>query len=221
MLGLFDSGEGGLNTVRYLIASGLNEGLVHIIDRERAPYGIKTENELVGIVENNVSRLTDLGARKVLIACVTASTVHGLLDEKYKQITIPIIEPVARMAEGLSKNRRIGVIATERTVASHAFSEHIRGCEVFELAAQELVGMIDGGLSDNTATDTDVERIRELLSPLFTTETDTLILGCTHFPTLKGVIREILEPYGVKNIIDTAKIGADTLIKLHGCQPLL
>ena len=216
MLGLFDSGEGGLNTVKYLHKHGINDGLVYLIDRANAPYGIKTEKELVLTVNKNIRHLKSLGATRILIACVTASTVYDLLKEDCKRLAIPIIKPVADAAGKASENKKISVIATNRTVNTHAFKKAITVAEVFELATQELVTMIDSGICDNNADDNVRRKIKHLVSPLFEAEADTLILGCTHFPALKGVIGEIFAPYGVKNIIDTAEIGAKTLINHHG-----
>lgn len=216
MLGLFDSGEGGLNTVKCLYEYGINDGLVYLIDRANAPYGIKSEKELVLTVNENIRHLKSLGATRILIACVTASTVYDLLDEDCRRLAIPIIKPIADAAEKASENKRISVIATNRTVNTHAFKKAITVAEVFELATQELVKMIDSGICDNNADDNVIRKIKHLVSPLFEAEADTLILGCTHFPALKGVIGEIFAPYGVKNIINTAKIGANTLINHHG-----
>ena len=91
MVGLFDSGSGGLNTVRYIKENAPDVDLVYLIDRARAPYGIKTEKELVGITSENIERLLDMGATRVLIACCTASTVHPQLSHGLKIISIPIV----------------------------------------------------------------------------------------------------------------------------------
>ena len=99
MLGLFDSGSGGLNTVRYVKELSDDVDLVYLIDRENAPYGIKTEKELISITKANIDRLTDMGARRVLIACCTASTVYQELGEKYKKMALPIIDAVAKRAK--------------------------------------------------------------------------------------------------------------------------
>lgn len=210
MVGLFDSGSGGLNTVRYLQAAG-DVDLVYLIDRENAPYGIKTKKELIGITERNIQRLVDMGARRVLIACCTASTVYRSLGKEYREKAIPIIEAVANAAKNSTRSHRIGVIATKRTADSHAFMRALAGCKTYELALGELVGMIDSGLSDETVREDDEKRLEEMLKPILVKDVDTLILGCTHFPSLKKTALKIASRYGVTSVVDSALIGAELL----------
>ena len=211
MVGLFDSGSGGLNTVRYIKANAPDVDLVYLIDRARAPYGIKTEKELVKITSDNIKRLSDMGARRVLIACCTASTVHSLLPEEYKSISIPIIKEVANRAKNATRTGAIGVIATRHTVSSHAFKGELNGYRVSELALTELVGLIDSGLSDESVTKDDEARLSAMLEPILSSDIDTLILGCTHFPSLIKTIEKLTRPYGVHSVIDSARIGAELL----------
>ena len=210
MVGLFDSGSGGLNTVRYLQAAG-DVDLVYLIDRENAPYGIKTKKELIGITERNIRHLVDMGARRVLIAFFTASTVYRSLGKDYREKAIPIIEAVANAAKNSTRSHRIGVIATKRTVDSHAFVRALAGCKTYELALGELVGMIDSGLSDETVREDDEKRLEEMLKPILVKDVDTLILGCTHFPSLKKTALKIASRYGVTSVVDSALIGAELL----------
>ena len=211
MLGLFDSGMGGLNTVRYLKLSGDDCNLIYLIDRNNAPYGIKSEKELVEITKNNIKTLTGMGAKRVLIACCTASTVHSLLPREERLASIPIIDAVAKEAKRRSSGGRIGVIATERTISSHAFRDALEGYFVKELSLSRLVTLIDGGLSDHTATENDVKALEDMLSPILSENIDTLILGCTHFPALILTIGKILEKYSETEIVDSARVGADIL----------
>ena len=212
MVGLFDSGSGGINTVRYIKEHAPDVDLVYLIDRKRAPYGIKTEQELVNITNENINTLRDMGADSVLIACCTASTVHHLLPISAAQISIPIIEAISENAKNSTRTGRIGVIATAHTVNTHVFRSLIPDCEVYEYATQELVGMIDGGLTDSNVKDADAHKIEAILDPVLKNNVDTLILGCTHFPALLRTVERISAPYGVKVIIDSARIGAELLI---------
>lgn len=211
MVGLFDSGTGGLNTVRYIKRHAPDVDLVYLIDRARAPYGIKTEGELVKIASENIERLSEMGAERVLIACCTASTVHELLPTKLQNISIPIISEVARRAEISTRIGRIGVIATPHTVNTHAFRDALTVNEVYELALPELVTMIDRGLNDATVTKDEKAHIEAMLMPLLLRKTDTLVLGCTHFPALKKTIQKLARRYGVRTVIDSAQIGAQLL----------
>jgi glutamate racemase len=213
MTGIFDSGSGGLNTVRYVKALAPDVDLVYLIDRARAPYGTRSVGELTAICAENVEELRKRGADEVLIACCTASTVHSLLPEELRKISHPIIAPVANRAKKSTRLGTVGVIATDHTVRSHAFRDALPGYRVHELALAELVKMIDSGLSDESIRATDKEKIKEMLTPVLKTGIDTLILGCTHFPALRGTVTEIAAPYGVRAVIDSAKIGAELIIK--------
>ena len=212
MVGLFDSGRGGLNTVRYIKEISDTVDLVYLIDRENAPYGIKTEKELINITERNIQKLLDMGAERVLIACCTASTVHEKLGSEYRKLSIPIIDEVAKEAKKATRTRRVGVIATNHTVNSHAFSSALQGLEVSELATPELVTLIDGGLSDKCADGSTERLIENIIRPVLLENIDTLILGCTHFPALKNTILKVASQYGVMNVIDSARIGAELLV---------
>ena len=213
MLGLFDSGSGGLNTARYIKRHAPRVDLIYLIDRERAPYGIKTEQEITEITCDNIKRLSDMGAARVLIACCTASTVYKNLPDGLKTIAIPIIPEIARRAKNSTRSGRIGVIATNRTVSAHAFKKEMAEYTVYEYALPELVTMIDGGLSDKTASGDDVIRLEKMLAPVLNKNIDTLVLGCTHFPSLYKTVKKIAKPYGVRRVIDSARVGAELLNK--------
>ena len=213
MLALFDSGRGGLNTVAYLNESNDGSDLIYLIDGNNAPYGIRTENEIIGITSENIRRLQYMGAERVLIACCTASTVHRLLPKEYRSVSIPIIDAIAKEAKTVTRTGRIGVIATERTVSSGAFQRALKGYSVDALPLSELVPLIDGGLSDTTVTEPDTDMLSGMLKPILKGNIDTLILGCTHFPAVKETIRKITSSYGDIRLIDSARVGADTLRK--------
>lgn len=213
MLGLFDSGSGGLNTARYVKELKPSVDLVCKIDRENAPYGTKNKSQLIGIIESNIEELAEKGASRTLIACCTASALYEELGEWHRAVSVPIITPVASAARAVSENGRIGVIATLSTVSSHAFARALPDRAVLELEAQELVGLIDGGLCDETAEKTDIKMLRRIVLPLARKNTDTLILGCTHFPALYDSFVRVCHPLGIKHVINSALIGARTLLE--------
>lgn len=152
MTGIYDSGSGGRYAAEILHRLAPSERLLLHLDRENAPYGSKSEGELSDLVSENISRLASFGIERVLIACCTASTVYHTLPEELKKISIPIVTPTARIAERLTENGRITLIATDRTVASDLFSREIRGAEVIPIAAQPLVSIIDRGIADGSRT---------------------------------------------------------------------
>ncbi len=212
MLGLFDSGSGGLNTVRLVKERYPEIDLVYLIDRENAPYGSKTEKEITEITKKNIERLADMGAERVLIACCTASTVYDRLPVWHREMSLPIIEETARAASNMTGNGRIAVLATERTVSSHAFALALGDCSVLELAAPHLATLIDRGVSD-ASDPLEKRRATEGLLYGIPCGTDTLILGCTHFSSLQKTIAKEAKGRGIRNIVDSAEIAAITLNK--------
>lgn len=195
MIGVFDSGVGGLTALAELRRLLPRTDMIYLADREHAPYGTKSEEEILSLAENCIKRLITAGAEKILIACCTASTLHSRLTEGERRITTPIIAPAARAAQRVSRGK-IAVIATEATVRSHAFSRELLAigeCEVTEHAAQELVAMVESGASDqNPLSSEEKSTLSRLLEPIEASRADTLILGCTHFPHLRGHIAAML-----------------------------
>ena len=158
-----------------------------------------------------------MGVSRVLIACCTASTVHHLLPEEYRLVSIPIIDAVADEARRrTTRSGTVGVIATQHTVRSGAFERALKGLSVKQMALSELVPLIDSGLSDETATDKDIRMLDTMLEPILKENIDTLILGCTHFPALKKTIGKIADRYRDVRLIDSARVGADVLRKYKG-----
>ena len=155
MIGVFDSGVGGLTALAELRRLLPRTDMIYLADREHAPYGTKSEEEILSLAENCIKRLITAGAERILIACCTASTLHSRLTEGARRITTPIIAPAARAAQRVSRGK-IAVIATEATVRSHAFRRELLAigeCEVTEHAAQELVAMVESGASDERPLD--------------------------------------------------------------------
>jgi len=202
-LGIFDSGEGGHNLLRYARMRNNVDDVIFLCDRANSPYGTKRAFELSGIVADNISRLKKMGAEAVIIACCTACTVfEGLPDTEGVS---PILSLTARAAERISDGN-IAVIATGATVRSGEFSRHIRTKSVTELEAQPLVEMIDRGASDDRPTGELTEYLESVIGRA--RGADTLILGCTHFSSVKSLARRIGRKYGIRHTVDAAEIGA-------------
>ena len=214
MIGIFDSGVGGITVAKELRRLSPLSDLCFFADRKNAPYGTKSEAELIPLVKRDAEILFNMGAERIIMACCTASTVHRLLPEELKRITVPIIEPTARAAAKATKNGKIGIIATEATVRSSAFGKALSKYEVIrdvlEVPAQPLVGMVESGARDGNIGKNDKMLLCEILTPFRHGGFDTLILGCTHFPHLYGEISEILP--GVK-IISSSHEGALEIVK--------
>ncbi len=209
MIGVFDSGDGGLFALSEIRRIMPCADIAFLADRSNAPYGTKTKKELLSLVCNDISRLLEKGAERILMACCTASAVYPYLPGKMKETAIPIINPAAREACAATKSGKIGVIATEYTAASGAFRRALsryRGVRaVYELPMQSLVYAVESGISDRSITASERQRLHRMLFPLKEKSIDTLILGCTHFSHLE---REIGNCLPNVRIINPAREGA-------------
>ncbi len=202
MIGVFDSGEGGRFALRELRRLCDDIDIAFLADKENAPYGVKSEGELIHLVQNGIKRLRSVGADKILIACCTASTVWDRLGEEYRRDTLPIIAPVARRALSVSRGGRIGVISTEATRRSGAFQRLIPGAICH--SAPELVTLAESGACDGNLTESQRYTIKKAVEPFAECGVDTLILGCTHFAYFEGEIEKTL---GVPTV-NSARVAA-------------
>ena len=214
MIGIFDSGEGGLNTLGFLRRRLPMTNIIFLRDRQHAPYGERSREELIEITEQNIAMLKSLGADRILIACCTASSLADEIDLSLRQNVIPILEPTAEAARAVAEGG-IAVIATDFTVHSRAFSRALRGLPVTEIATQPLVEAVESGERDGELSAASVKQIDSTLSSV-PSDCDTLILGCTHFSSLRGTLRERASLRGIKNVIDSAEIGAEALLGALG-----
>lgn len=209
MTGIFDSGVGGLAAYFELRRLLPREDIIYLADRKNAPYGTKTKDELIALTKKDIKRLCDMGARQVLIACCTASTVYSELSEWERKIATPIITPASRVA---AEGERIAVIATEHTVRSGAFGREIRkfsqASEVFERAEQALVAMVESGSRDGRISGECEGEIRQIAEWVTDIRADTLVLGCTHFSHLESTLREMLP---CVKIVSPAREGAKAI----------
>ena len=202
MIGVLDSGRGGLVAYKELRRLMPRVDITYLADRKNAPYGNKRPDEILRLTERGIRRLCDMGCEIILIACCTASSLHEMLPEELKKVSIPIITPTARLCEG---SRSVLVIATEHTARSGAFSKEIRrfsNASVRETPMQPLVDLIEWGRDTKNA----VERIVKMCEGY-----DTLILGCTHFSHLFDELRARLPEV---KILSPAHIGASEITRI-------
>lgn len=195
-IGIFDSGVGGLTVYKAIRAAFPEEDLIYFGDTARVPYGPKSRNTIIEYSVQNSRFLLQKGIKILIVACNTSSAVA--LPELKKLTGIPIIgviEPGAEMAARLTQNKRIGVIGTEGTVRSEAYSQAIRsiipGAEVFSQACPLFVPLVEEGWLDHPATR---QIVHAYLDCYKDQNIDTLVLGCTHYPLLKEVIGQVLGP---------------------------
>jgi len=194
-IGIFDSGLGGL-TVMCRIAQALpNEDLIYFGDTARVPYGIKSPPTIIHFSEQNCRFLSRLGPKLIVVACNTASA--AALPHLRQSLDVPVlgvVEPGARAAAAATRNRRVAVIGTEATIKSRAYLECIRAIDpaisVIDRACPLFVPLVEEGRGCDDA----VVRLvaKEYLRPIVEFGADTLVLGCTHYPLIKGALRAAL-----------------------------
>ena len=217
MIGVFDSGAGGLFALAELRRLSPTADIVYLADRKNAPYGTKSRERLVELVSNDVERLLDEGCDKVLMACCTASSVYDFLPDDYRAVSVPIIEPTARESVMLSKSKRIGILSTEATKKSGAFVKKILKYEPTAVtvcaSAPELVALAEAGERDGGLSEAGMLTIKKSVSVFAGSGIDALILGCTHFAYFENTIKNIL---GVTTV-NSASIGAREMQKYAFC----
>ena len=188
-IGFYDSGLGGIKTLKDIIDMGLKEEIYFLADEKNKPYGTKTPDEVKKIAFENVQRLIDLGCKIVVVACNTATSVAIQdLREKFSQIEIIGTEPAVKLAVKEHSNKKILVIATTITVNGEKLHKLINSLDVEEkielLATDKLVKLVEDENFAHNQKEVN-EYIFEFLKPYKLAEYSHIILGCTHFPIVK------------------------------------
>ncbi|WP_080874207.1 glutamate racemase [Oceanobacillus timonensis] len=215
-IGVIDSGVGGLTVVHELMRQLPKEPLIYLGDTERCPYGPRTEEEVKQFTWEMVHFLLEKNIKMLVIACNTATafTIKDL-HEKLDIPVIGVIKPGARAAIKSTENDYIGIIGTEGTVRSEAYSYALRQIkseiEVLSLACPAFVPMVEKGLLDGPEAKQVVEKA--LVPIIEHDKMDTLILGCTHYPLLKDTIQEVVgeEIKVISSSEETARETSTTL----------
>lgn len=220
MLGLYDSGLGGLTVLAALRAAGIDQDVVYFADQAHVPYGDRSDAEIRGFLEENLERLGELGVDAVVTACNTTCAVA----ERYgwPATAFPVLDLIATAGASFAgtPHRRIGVVATAATVRSGAYGRAIRaaapGVDVIEAAAPALVPLVERGEADSVAAR---DAVAAAVAPL-RERVDALVYGCTHFPLLDRWFAEALPP-GVARIDPAVAQAAATrtLVARLGVAP--
>jgi glutamate racemase len=195
-IGLFDSGVGGLTVLQEILRLLPKESTVYFGDNAHVPYGSRTTEELIGLAHNIISFLVAQKVKYIIFACNTNSSVSLPVLRRY--FTVPmigLIKPGAQEAVKITKNRRIGVIATAVTIKSGAYEKEIKAISprvtVFSQTAPRLVPIVESG---KIKTAEALQATREYVKPLKKADIDTLILGCSHYPFLSNEFAATLGP---------------------------
>lgn len=193
-IGVFDSGLGGLTSVRELQLVLPNESIVYFGDTGRVPYGSRSDETILKYTQDDIRFLRSFDIKLIIAACGTASTV-ALPHIKSEIPLIGVIQPAVNRAASITKNGKIGVIGTQGTIASHKYEDYIQAVNsslnVYSAACPLFVPLVENGwLTGNVARLT----AETYLEPLKQAGIDTLILGCTHYPLLRETISSVMGP---------------------------
>lgn len=193
-IGIFDSGIGGLTVFKEIRKQFPYEDIIYFGDTARVPYGPKSPQTVLNYSVQNARFLLQNGAKIIVVACNTSSSVA--LQKLRELLPIPVIgviQPGAAQAISTTQNRKIGIIGTEGTIRSDAYSSAIMNSDpkiqVLSKACPLLVSLVEEGWEEHQISEL---IIREYLQDLQQQDIDTLVLGCTHYPILKKAIGRIV-----------------------------
>lgn len=190
-IGIFDSGVGGLTVARAIIDQLPDEHIVYVGDTANGPYGPLTVPQIREHALAIGDDLAERGIKALVIACNTASSAC-LRDARERYAPIPVVEvilPAVRRAVSTTRTGRIGVIGTAATIASGAYQDAFaaaRDLEVFSVACPRFVDFVERGVTSGRQV---LGLAEGYLEPLQQAQVDTLVLGCTHYPMLSGLIQ--------------------------------
>ncbi|WP_127783551.1 glutamate racemase [Rhodococcus sp. X156] len=189
-IGIFDSGVGGLTVARGIIDQLPAESVIYVGDTANGPYGPLTIAQVRAHALAVADDLVERGVKMLVIACNTASA--ACLRDARERYPVPVVEvvlPAVRRAVATTRSGRIGVIGTRATVASRAYDDAFaaaRGVSVTSVACPRFVDFVERGITSGRQI---LGLAQAYLEPLQSAEVDTLVLGCTHYPLLSGVLQ--------------------------------
>ena len=194
MLGLYDSGLGGLTVLAALRAAGIDQDVVYFADQAHLPYGDKTDAQIQGYLRENLALLAAQGVDAVVAACNTSCAIASRFG--WPPASVPVLDMIATAGAAFAGTlyRRVGVVATVATIRSGAYERAIRASaphvEVIGVAAPALVPLVEGGNTESEAArDAVAEAVGQLPRDL-----DALVYGCTHYPLLDRWFAAALAP---------------------------
>ena len=192
MIGIFDSGVGGMTVAKKIEQACPQFPLLYFGDVAHTPYGSKSSDTIIGYSRRNTDFLLNQGAQVIVVACNSAAaTSVDLLRAEYSVPIIDVITATSSKAATETLNRRIGIIGTRATIQSGIYEEQIKrvnpACQIYGQACPLLVPLIEEGWLNKRETKM---ILRRYLHPLRQRQIDTLILGCTHYPLLTHLIRK-------------------------------
>lgn len=197
-IGVFDSGLGGLTAVRQLRQIMPSENIIYFGDTARVPYGNRSRDTLLKYARQDMRFLRSFDLKAVVIACGTVSSnCLEILQEENDIPIVGVVEPTVRRAVAVTRNKRVGMVATRASVSSGAYERTFHGLdssvEVFSRACPLFVPLVEEGRC--RPGDIVIETVaQEYLQGLKDQDVDTLVLGCTHYPLLTDVVHRVMGP---------------------------
>ncbi|MEY2813979.1 MAG: hypothetical protein RL579_884 [Actinomycetota bacterium] len=192
-IGIFDSGVGGLTVARAIIDQLPNESTIYIGDTARGPYGPRKIAEVREFSLEIIEFLVKRGCKAIVIACNTASS--AMLRDARERFQVPIIEviqPAARRAVAATRSGKVGVIGTNATIDSGSYLDAFAAAPQLQITSKACPRFVEY-VERGETTGAEITAIaREYLSPMIDAKVDTLVLGCTHYPLLTGVISYVM-----------------------------
>jgi glutamate racemase len=216
-IGVFDSGVGGLTVLHECLVTMPHEDFVYLGDHARLPYGPRAHGEVRRFAHEIGAYLEQQGVKILVVACNTATA--AALPDLQEDLSVPVVSvivPEAHAAVQATRNRRIGLLATELTVETGRYEALVRtldaGAHVTSIACPKLVPLIEAG---DTFSDDVAAAVREYAAPLKAAGCDTVILGCTHYPLLRPVFQRAFgrDVTLVFSADETAREVAETLAR--------
>jgi glutamate racemase len=192
-IGIFDSGFGGLTVARSVIDQLPHESILYVGDTARQPYGAKPIGEVREYALECLDHLYEQGVKALVIACNSASA--AMLRDARERYDVPVVEvilPATRRAVAATRNGRIGVICTRATAESRAYDDAFAAAPHVDLLTRACPRFVDFVEAGTTSGRDLLDVAHEYLDPLVEARVDTLVLGCTHYPLLTGVISHVV-----------------------------
>ena len=225
-IGVFDSGLGGLTGVRELRRQLPGEDIVYFGDTGRVPYGSRSHETILQYARQDIAFLLSQNVKCIMAACGTVSSTFPASEaEKLPVPYMGVVASAARKAAWATRNRKIGVIGTAATIRSRGYEQLLRrlvpGVEITARPCPLFVPLVESGYVDGSDPDKQqITRlvIRQYLEEIRDAGVDTLVMGCTHYPLLAGMIGEYMGPS--VTLIDPGRAAADDLSKLLSSKGL-
>ena len=205
-IGIYDSGFGGLSVWRELYRALPNESLVYLGDGKNCPYGSQAADNILQYATQSVERLLERGCKMIVVACNTATAVAiKHLREKYPEVPFVGLEPAVKPACLTTKSGVVGVVATERSLQGEKFlttlARYGEGVEVIKAVGRGFVEAVEADAELLPQTET---LVRQTIEPIIEAGADVIVLGCTHYPFLRGVIDKVIGDRAVR-VIDSGE----------------